>query len=432
MGKGKRLRKRRLAAEGTDRRLGALPVGAAGPAADGVLDLPDYPFLISERTRSELGAAGLAELAANLWPQDCQSCGWELGSAKPSLAVEDMIVFASASLHHERCRPPAWNSELLSFRSGQAAFVSFRTQSFMMPFQRKGPDGIMTDDHRPALLVNPNLESINLNKQPDGSWRVATVQHYRSMGLRTAGKDYVVDRPIPDITASLNNIGDITISFADSPIRWTCSGDIPWREAVRDLGGVMLIVTTAAVPDTPRTHLEIVQMMISEKAVVGWIALDVAEQPLSGNVEVPEIIGTYLVHHGPDETVVGQVLATADPELTPQQAQAWAAAELDEHHDVQIIGPGDSWTRCGDPVGWRALTTGVPMHHIVRRHLDGWKLLAAFAMYPGTNTSDIDDIEAWASAAVRRRGNARILSWVPAATTETPGYTTLQGSGTAR
>jgi hypothetical protein len=58
MGKGKRLRRQRTTA-GT---VTATPVAAA-----------DYPFVVDTITASALGRDGLAVLAANLWPKDCQT-----------------------------------------------------------------------------------------------------------------------------------------------------------------------------------------------------------------------------------------------------------------------------------------------------------------------------------------------------------------------
>lgn len=60
MGKGKRTRTQRQQEEA---RAGA-----------------SYPFEVDARTRQELGEQGLGVLAANLWPKDCQTCGWALGA----------------------------------------------------------------------------------------------------------------------------------------------------------------------------------------------------------------------------------------------------------------------------------------------------------------------------------------------------------------
>jgi hypothetical protein len=68
MGKGKRLRRQRTTA------------GSATPAP---VAASAYPFIVDTVTASTLGRDGLAVLAANLWPKDCQTCGWDLGGTSP-------------------------------------------------------------------------------------------------------------------------------------------------------------------------------------------------------------------------------------------------------------------------------------------------------------------------------------------------------------
>ncbi|GGU08503.1 hypothetical protein [Actinomadura citrea] len=64
---------------------------------------------IDSVTRGRLGPRVLADLEANLWPVDCQMCGRSLGRwGRPALEVREEDGFATASLHHQRCRPPAW------------------------------------------------------------------------------------------------------------------------------------------------------------------------------------------------------------------------------------------------------------------------------------------------------------------------------------
>jgi len=72
----------------------------------------DYPFGVDTVTVSTPGQGGLTVLARNLWPQDCQTCGWALGADKPSVIVPDLIASASASLLHTRCRSPQWITDM--------------------------------------------------------------------------------------------------------------------------------------------------------------------------------------------------------------------------------------------------------------------------------------------------------------------------------
>jgi hypothetical protein len=59
---------------------------------------------ISSKIRDKLGENGVAELTACLWPVDCQTCNRPLGADPPALLVDDMLAFATASLHHRRCQ----------------------------------------------------------------------------------------------------------------------------------------------------------------------------------------------------------------------------------------------------------------------------------------------------------------------------------------
>ena len=76
MGKGKRNRDR-------NQRTGH-PAGEHPSSAGTVW------FDAGEQTAETLGAAWL-ELAANLWPVDCQTCGRALGTDRPSLYVADLV-----------------------------------------------------------------------------------------------------------------------------------------------------------------------------------------------------------------------------------------------------------------------------------------------------------------------------------------------------
>jgi hypothetical protein len=58
------------------------------------------------RTQALLGGEALGELLDALWAGDCQSCAASLGSAKPTLAIDDLHVLTRATVHHRACRTP--------------------------------------------------------------------------------------------------------------------------------------------------------------------------------------------------------------------------------------------------------------------------------------------------------------------------------------
>lgn len=145
---------------------------------------------VAEAVRTKLGARRLAEVAANLWPVDCQSCGRALDE-RPALGVDDMMVTGSASLHHTACRPSDWNDSGMITRPGGALLS--HVAKVLPPADR-------TRRGTPALLlVNPGLEEIRL--LPEGeSWRVATVEAYcQTHGLAVAGEP--IQRAASNVTA---------------------------------------------------------------------------------------------------------------------------------------------------------------------------------------------------------------------------------------
>jgi hypothetical protein len=95
---------------------------------------------------------------------DCQTCGRSLGAKPPALCIDDVEDFATASLHHARCRPAEWNDQGPIPHTGGAR-LSYVTRMVMMPLvhgEQKDP--------RPMLLVNPSLEMVFLERD-DGAGR---------------------------------------------------------------------------------------------------------------------------------------------------------------------------------------------------------------------------------------------------------------------
>jgi hypothetical protein len=84
-------------------------------------------LLVAEVTRQRLGDDGLLDLAACPWPVDSQSCGRFLGDDPPVLFVDDLAGQAIASLHHQRCRPPAWNDSMTVI-AGSGQYTTFKRQ----------------------------------------------------------------------------------------------------------------------------------------------------------------------------------------------------------------------------------------------------------------------------------------------------------------
>jgi hypothetical protein len=398
MGKGKRLRNRRQSA----------------PAIDA-----DYPFVVDEQTATNLGREGLTELALNLWPKDCQTCGWELGQTRPTVQVLDFIAFVSASLHHARCQPAEWSTRpVLSSQP----LLSYATQSFLLSTETD----MHRDDDRPLILVNPSLEQVTFSSH-DGRWTANTVSNYRWMGLRSPFHDFVVDVPIPDIVATLEG-DELTVTLDDTGETWgvQCAG--PTGQRVRDLGGITLAISTAADPHQMQSVEQFVALMQSGRVAMGWIALAGTEalRPLH-ETDAPSSLSTYLLHWGTHHATVGELLATTDRSLPVAQAQAWALSQINLPEDRLL--PWDQPS--GDLSAWYVLDAISVRHYFLRRHTDAWKLTKVLAWVDGGGPADGTEAQDWATRAVRIHGNSRIISWLPGPSTE-PGFTTLHGSGVPR
>lgn len=224
----------------------------------------DYPFVVDEQTATNLGCEGLAELALNLWPKDCQTCGWELGQTRPTVQVLDFIAFVSASLHHARCQPAEWSTRPVL--SSSQPLLSYTTRSLLLPAEANGHR-----DDRPVILVNPSLEKVNLSPH-DGRWTVNTVSHYRQVGLRSPFQDFVVDAPIPDIVAALEG-DELTVTLDNTGQTWGNQLVGPICQRVRELGGITLAISTAADPHRVQTVGQFVALMQTGQVAMGWVAL---------------------------------------------------------------------------------------------------------------------------------------------------------------
>lgn len=407
MGKGKRLRRQRTTAGSAT----PTPVAAA-----------DYPFVVDTVTASTLGRDGLAVLAANLWPKDCQTCGWDLAGDKPTVTVSDMIVFCTASLHHARCRSPQWITDGLGFTKQE--LVSWTSQTLLL----QGPPGTHSD--RPVLLVNPWLEQIMIKRTSDG-WCATTLETYCQSGLRSTPEGLLDLTPVADITAHLD-ADTITVRLDDTGQTWNgeCSGSI--RQTVTEMGGIILALTTAFNPAELRELRQVLDLVGTGQAALGWVALAGTQPaPLTEALPSLEALTTFILHFGNGHASVGELLATTDRALSLEAAQQWAQETIHTAMDIppdQLIG----WQQVsGDPQAVYTFDAISVNRFILRRHTDAWKLIKVAAEIGGRHGLDRDGIEGWATRAARTKAGTRIISWVPGPATD-DGFTTLHSSGTPR
>jgi hypothetical protein len=418
VGKGKRIRKQRGNWTGRLRGRGDDP--GAGPG-----NVDDFPFAVDGTTIEKLGEKGLAEVAANLWPVDCQSCGRPLGAGRPALYVGELVRHASATLHHRSCLQPEW-STTPSWTSEQ--FLSWTAQTFLLP----GESGGQRTD-RPLMVVNPSLEQVGLDADDDGNWHVSTVGFYRRLGLRPPGREFIVDRPVPDFTARLRGGRTVTVELEHPvPAAWSCSVNSEVVAQVRELEGITLGITTAINPHDLQRFDQLADLLRSGQLVLGWVPLDgVREKAPLREQPAPAALTTYVLHWGAEHATVGELLASTDRGLEPEQAQRWAEGWLAENRGVaaeQTIG----WQPVrSDPAAHYTMDALSAGSYFVRRHQDGWKLVRVLSRIDGSAPRSDADARKWAEGAVRLRDQARVITWVPGPSTG-PGFTTLHGSAAPR
>ncbi|MFF7251298.1 hypothetical protein ACFZBU_46475 [Embleya sp. NPDC008237] len=398
MGKGKRLRAARAAARRAE--------------------AASYPFVVDERTRDELGPAGLAELALNLWPGDCQTCGWDLGVLRPAVLIRDAVAFVAASLHHERCQRPRWDDGPLWTSSADAALCSYTLRTFVLLTRR----GTNPPEETPVVVINPSLETTHLVRDPHGRWTSASIDHHRALGLRTFAHDLNVREALPDARVVLD--GDLlTVCLDDTGQSWGFACDDQTLRRVRTRGGIALALTTAIDPTTLDSVEEFFALGTAGRIAAGWVALEGSEQPLPRNTVAPDALRTFVLYHDPGHASVGELLADTDRAISPDRARAWA----------QPLIPGSPipWNRIGDAQAWFTLDALTLDHYILRRHDDAWKLVRVFARIDGPRDRDEESLRAWANTAVRTRGGHRVLDWTPQPATDDRSRT-LHGLGTAK
>jgi hypothetical protein len=221
-----------------------------------------------QKTRDILGEDGIAEVTSNLWARDCQTCGQPLGSQPPALCIDDARQYATASLHHQRCRLACWNDGSVIYATG-GAHLSWTSLSFMVP-SRTGRRA----DPRPAVLVNPGLEMIFLEPLR-GTWRPGYAAQFTSLGMVPPGPKLRVHRPLPGLSAWLaNDLVSVTVETPREMIyEATATREVAAR--ARELRGVLLMVTHAldpadlyAAPDGAWERIW--KLMQSGQVICGW------------------------------------------------------------------------------------------------------------------------------------------------------------------
>lgn len=218
--------------------------------------------------KTKLGDQVLADVARNLWPQDCQSCNKPLGTQPPSLCIDVDPSVTMATLHHTTCQTSSWND--LYFRA--SSNLSWRSR--MIDWALGGTDD--QPDIWPTFLVNPHLEAVRLRQDDAGAWQVATMDYGRELGLATAGPDFIIDRPVRahDGHTPTARLRGSTVEVHLSPFEhWAGTFEKLYTTRVRERGGVMLAYTTAIHPQQLTSYQEFIQPVARREVAFGFIPL---------------------------------------------------------------------------------------------------------------------------------------------------------------
>lgn len=155
--------------------------------------------------------------------------------------------------------------------TGSAAeLVSYDVLAFMLPGQVVSNDGTRRSQERPVFFVNPSLESLLLVNMDTG-WANSLLKKLSNAGLSVPGSQGIPDRPLPVAAAQLG-IGELTVTLSPGET-WSCDTNVPFREAIEDLDGVLLAVTSAAVPSQLQTFDEFHELLHAGHVAMGWVPL---------------------------------------------------------------------------------------------------------------------------------------------------------------
>ncbi len=235
--------------------------------------MPVSKMLISPGIHDQLGQDGVTEVAASLWPVDCQTCGQPLGGQPPALCVDDMMAFAYASLHHKHCRTPAWNDQGPVIASGSSQpTLTHRTRLFMFPLlDSHGAAGLL-----PAMIVNPAMESVFLERDLTGRWRPQPARTFAAAGLVPPGPGLRLHTPIDGAWGQFT-AGIVTITMVNPPHEvYECAlapQDGPFRRLIIQEGGIMLAIFQAVDPHSADLPAQVQQALSHGHVLCGWVAL---------------------------------------------------------------------------------------------------------------------------------------------------------------
>jgi hypothetical protein len=368
--------------------------------------------LINEKISSELGEEGLRDLFACLWPVDCQTCGGFLGDEPPSLCVDDSVIFAVASLHHQGCRTPLWNDSGVITAVSDVSALSYVTTSLLLPLGRNG-----REEWWPMMVVNPGLESVILERE-DGEWRVRPNLAFKAAGLVPPGPELMIGRPV-DGAVALITATSVAVAFQVTPLRtYEAPVDEAILECARARGGVLIGVTHALNPGE-LTEEALNTVMATRQILMGWVGVHGAT-PASKRSSPPLGV-TCVLHWNESHISVGTLVGRTRKLLNSRKARAWAARMIGARNGALL--PWELADKDRPGGGWFTMDALSAKQYFLRRCPDGWTLVQAYSQANGMSVESDNEAKAWAAAVLRHHTGVSRVAWEPGPTT--PGASTL-------
>jgi hypothetical protein len=231
-------------------------------------------MICDRKTRDKLGEDGLAEVRAQLYAEDCQTCGRPLGTGAPALVVDDMNEWAVAGLHHRGCRAAEWNDGTV-IRGPAGATTTWCAQSALFPVPTASGERASCA----MLIVNPSLEVLYLYPGA-GGWRPGYHAVFSGAGLApSSGPAFVLrGRIAPGVTARIGDAEIAAVLRQPAPEEEYSAAAAPETVAAARAHGFLLVVTHALDPSDLGSMggragvLQVLDAIKHERAITGWAA----------------------------------------------------------------------------------------------------------------------------------------------------------------
>ncbi|MET7270534.1 tetratricopeptide repeat protein [Streptomyces flaveolus] len=351
--------------------------------------------------REKLGQHTLNSVCASVWPNDCQSCGKELGDSPPSLVVSDCLIFGFAELHHLQCHSPEW---LDSPRHNKSENLSWASLAFMLPMKAANED-LGT----PCFLVNPGFESVHL--VPDGSgWKTAPLDLFERNGFGYLGPQFILDEPVVSGHRSLFDPycvirGSDAEVYVSSAHTWSAPVDAEVLEAIRVKGGLLAAIAAHIRPDLDVSYAALLQAMMQREVAVGWVPLSVdgAPMPRRRKRTIEAAFGAF---QAGGEAIVGRILGCASSSLGPEPAQAWALDEINIEPDRLL-----PWTAASADAFFYTIDALSVRQYALYLRADSWIVSELLVRHGGVNCENPEALASWANRIIDVHLKGGPLEW---------------------